>query len=1164
MAMMRSTLSSSPTKPSKGILKNTSFIDVRADLEAATRHDDAESPEAWFKRILRAKQLSPLDLCDLFCYGDAAKHRFVPLPHICQVLYELEPSAETYDPLTDVMEEFLYRFAFTQDGNNNNEILVDIKEALRSLDIWLSVGTGNSQPSSPSKSPQKPLSPVRAAMLQAKTGQLQRVITQLQNENVRLSQALARDTKPSSSEEDEREATRPPSPLKIAIKTPGQPLGSTAASAQRSTSAVSSAKNVVTKDERELITIAQRLQYSGVKQLETELQQSQPSGFVSLKHLRWLLAHEHELEISEAQLMELCLGMNFNAQGQLDYREWIHVLLDILVYESPVVSPSKKAQRPKATPSTDAAGEATLNKLREYLRGFQGSSAHIRARIEHICEKYDLEGNNCLSIAEMTRVLQQELAQQHPIKLKCPLTTAETTRLVQHLASPADAESKDAFVYYPGVLAAIFDAQPSQKAQKHVRVLEPTFWEALRSSLCPRRDAERGLEQQIHKQLCKILVKLDPKHSFRISQRHFHRVFDQHWSTNDLDLLSECLSQPLGASTSTKERSVRYDVLMKLVFGAPDLRDGVVLKNIQTKCQQDDDERRERLAKMLRLQGGSYRLSFAQVHELLTPVVNLTELLYILAHLDELHEHKVSLQRLWTFLTEGSSKDEHSKEPETSVLKAGEDFGQLRGYLRLLCDDHDLEFALLQLVRPPESDFVRPVDLEQTILAHLRVLRLPADARALVTRPETIQRFLRHLGQRQEAPNAPFLRVSAFIEALVDWPAMAHTLSLPERLVDVKKMLEAYDWDKDGAIGVEDWRKAWKQLAPRTERMEDWLVRVLLRRFANARQDKRRPALDYARVLVFLVECQQEHTRELLQKRVIDAFQEKCAGAKTPVSTFHLEKLFESVDRDGKGYFTLQDLQAFLLDELEDADEKEDRALRSLLMSGHGSTALESVMTFLGQIAPTTAYAHLNGQEEPHSRRPRSASPTRSSTSGSPAKRQQRRASCATPRVVKSGDPLTPCKLKHTLRAHHNIEVSTHLVGQFLLYLGAPTSHFLELRTFARWLAPLSVDLQIHVKQLVKRMLVQSKAGGGQIQFDRFLQTVQRRVIEMGGENAIHAVRASLFLTVLHQLNIPLRKVEMAQLVRHFGMENERDELEPLTFLTRLYELSLVDTSSLV
>jgi hypothetical protein len=56
-------------------------------------------------------------------------------------------------------------------------------------------------------------------------------------------------------------------------------------------------------------------------------------------------------------------------------------------------------------------------------------------------------------------------------------------------------------------------------------------------------------------------------------------------------------------------------------------------------------------------------------------------------------------------------------------------------------------------------------------------------------------------------------------------------------------------------------------------------------------------------------------------------------------------------------------------------------------------------------------------------------------------------------------DPLTPSKLKTFLKKYHGIQVSTRLISQFFLHIGATNKHFLELTTFSKWAAPLSLEM---------------------------------------------------------------------------------------------------------
>ena len=68
----------------------------------------------------------------------------------------------------------------------------------------------------------------------------------------------------------------------------------------------------------------------GVQDLEKLLSSSTcdktKSGFVSLKQLTWALNETCQLNIEETELMDICMGMTFNKQAQLDYKEFLSLV----------------------------------------------------------------------------------------------------------------------------------------------------------------------------------------------------------------------------------------------------------------------------------------------------------------------------------------------------------------------------------------------------------------------------------------------------------------------------------------------------------------------------------------------------------------------------------------------------------------------------------------------------------------------------------------------------------------------------------------------------------------------------------------------------------------------------------------------------------------------
>jgi hypothetical protein len=206
---------------------------------------------------MHVKRLSPLDLCDVFSYGDARKHPLVPLSHVCEVLFDLDPdSTHGTDPVTERMEEFMYQFATAQGG----EIVVNIKDALRALDIWQSRVVSSGARVTPSPVASDPQT--KAVVLESKNRKLLGVISSLQDANLRLSRQLDSALSPKAAEEAaapawsprSRAAMRPSSvevsPVKVkATATPKTPAF-----------APSTRLQVVNLHEQELIEIASKLQ----------------------------------------------------------------------------------------------------------------------------------------------------------------------------------------------------------------------------------------------------------------------------------------------------------------------------------------------------------------------------------------------------------------------------------------------------------------------------------------------------------------------------------------------------------------------------------------------------------------------------------------------------------------------------------------------------------------------------------------------------------------------------------------------------------------------------------------------------------------------------------------------------------------------------------------
>lgn len=228
-----------------------------------------ETPEQWFQRIMKAKKLSPLDLCDLFSYGDTRKHPRVPLSNVCEVIFDLDSEvlASGYDPVTPEMEEFLYQFSF--EGTSENEgdeamILVDVKDALRSLNIWQSGVTSPVKKATKNNSralnddPMDRESPTKALVLEVKNKKLQSVISSLQDANLRLSMQLDDAVKTSQSMKSKVDKPQP-FPTSVSISSASW-LSSSELENSKTPSESKLKNSVVSHHEGDLIRIANHLQ----------------------------------------------------------------------------------------------------------------------------------------------------------------------------------------------------------------------------------------------------------------------------------------------------------------------------------------------------------------------------------------------------------------------------------------------------------------------------------------------------------------------------------------------------------------------------------------------------------------------------------------------------------------------------------------------------------------------------------------------------------------------------------------------------------------------------------------------------------------------------------------------------------------------------------------
>lgn len=155
----------------------------------------------------------------------------------------------------------------------------------------------------------------------------------------------------------------------------------------------------------------------------------------------------------------------------------------------------------------------------------------------------------------------------------------------------------------------------------------------------------------------------------------------------------------------------------------------------------------------------------------------------------------------------------------------------------------------------------------------------------------------------------------------------------------MKKVFETFDYEHNGTIRSEDWNKIYRVICKGNKKLAEWEIRVLQRRFRG--QTHGEETIDYARLIMFLLDFQQRQVRKRLQTRVVQHFQQQF----TPTtSTGKMEKLFQALDTDKKGYFNAADLKAYLTKEFVDTSENEGDISSALLSS---ADALASVMCLL-------------------------------------------------------------------------------------------------------------------------------------------------------------------------------------------------------------------------
>ncbi|RLN38431.1 hypothetical protein BBJ28_00002065 [Nothophytophthora sp. Chile5] len=975
------------------------------------------------------------------------------------------------------------------------------------------------------------------------------------------------------------------------------------------------------------------------------------------------------------------MGMNFNPQAQLDYKEFVNVLLDILIYALPNLHESTK--------------QRALNQLEKYLQsGFPPGREGVRHVLDELCAKHASENTRCISMGELLHVFHVDLVQQHAFKLQFPLSEQETLQLAHPFVQrQLDTEPAGGFLSYPELLDAIFGSFPmdldpeTTQSKLGKRVLQWEFWSGLRITLC---GGDPLLELKIQTQIGKILAKLDPTTTLSVSRRYFQRIFDRHISAEDMTVLRTALMTSETNEIGDEGPFLRYDVLLKLVFGSPSLADDEFFNaQVRVKLMQEEERLRAFVTDLMTSHGAAHKLELLDFHDAFAVQaeaypLTMVELLYLFGAMDDSHEGAIAVKTLRNFLSQrcwkGPKRLKSEESGASNAVNSGGNSksGCLESISKLVvecCAVYDLGRALMsqsdgnrgwissELMISELEKMLRELGVEGVKREHLKPL-----IQSMGTKPSSVQ-------DRKPPPRGA-IHIATFFYSIFDWEAMIRAMRLPSTLVEVKKAFETFDWDRNGSVRGQDWNKVWRLIGLRHRNMAQWEVRVLQRRFPSKSSEQREDqGIDYARLLVFLLDFHQKRARKSLQEHVLGLFLGQFAADHRRISTAEMGRRFRALDPDDKGYFNSTDLKTYLAQEWSSspgATAESDLEKDDLLVLLGNSDALASVMRLLadkpsvktqapsqsaptmvtfgrfrefvsslatptlpsssqqpqssdlhgeitrvapckvstqrgdelspsegeqqtisslralevtilqiasefadwkGTISPTRAFQYFSlgptssaGVSGPRTSPP--SSPVRSQSPGSPTKRGNGVSlTVRTPQRELEGstlDPLTPSRLKQLLQTHRHLDVSTHLLSQFFLHIGSPSKYFLELQHFARWVAPISVELQAKVRGVVRQMIVKGKGGGGKVDLDRFLARLQRQLQDsplLSGASELQYAPVSLLLTKLHQLNIPLSKQELLGLLRHFGMEGNLEQVDYALFLQRLYELDAFKTA---
>eukprot|EP00644_Phytophthora_capsici_P011737 jgi/Phyca11/572958/estExt2_Genewise1.C_PHYCAscaffold_500317 len=281
-------------------------------------------------------------------------------------------------------------------------------------------------------------------------------------------------------------------------------------------------------------------------------------------------------------------------------------------------------------------------------------------------------------------------------------------------------------------------------------------------------------------------------------------------------------------------------------------------------------------------------------------------MLFLFALVDSRHEGAIKAKTLEEFLSTRCWQEK--KSPNGEKYPVTKDVEEIKKLVGKSCSEYDLLGKLMDLSRNTQGWISQEILLKQVD----KMLIKTGNGVQQEDLKSFVQNIFNTANSRRDA-----IHYDAFFDSLIDWEAVADKLKLPNSLVEVKKVLEKFDWEHTGVIPSEDWNKAYRLLSVDRQAMAEWEVRVLQRRFPGPIRQHDGLNIAYEHFILFLLDFQQRQARKALQVRVVQLFQQRLPST---ISTAEMERVFRALDTDKKGHFNAADLKSYLTKEFENEE----------------------------------------------------------------------------------------------------------------------------------------------------------------------------------------------------------------------------------------------------